>query len=528
MALHLTDEELSQKLTMLGSAKSGRKLLVVADAFHCQLFNDDPATGAWTEIGVGDIAEKSIPLLNPFIRAGQVEWVTVTYVDPRIAPTTHGPGVIQTKSAFEAWAKHRDAVTLPTGRQGDISAKVAREVERLAGWRCQFDGCGADLSIHYVNGTSGNYSYLAHIVAASWDGPRGDKVWSKILANEVNNIMLLCDKCHRLIDRVNPDAYPREILEDMRQRHVAEVKRLLDTLAYPNAQILVVGGNITGQNVRFDVKAAEEAMWERKLRATPTSHTFSQNAGFLWNTATPNYWETLFESLKTEIPALRGLLNGSSRGGAAPASLAVFPLHNTSVQFLSGRLLGESGTAHIFQFHRNEVAGKRGGQWRWPDEPAPAADKFKVNELRGFREGDVEACLLVYLTCKIPSAELPSRLFDGNDFVLPTLEVTIDAPSHAAISHPMDLELAGKAFDAALQKIQDAWRVQRIHLVTIAPSSACVRLGQKFQARHHRPVVLYERSPTNVPTTFGPFVSTIEIGATEVRLPGTDSVLNLA
>ncbi|MBK4734691.1 SAVED domain-containing protein [Noviherbaspirillum pedocola] len=528
MTSHLTDEGLSQKLTALGAAKAGRRLLVVADAFHSQLFTDDPATGAWIEIGLGDIADKSIPLLKPFIRAKKVEWVTVPKLDPRIAPAEHGPSALQTSSDFDAWVKHRDKITMPTGRQADITPKVAREVERLAAWRCQLDGCGDDLSAHYVDGATGNYAYLAHIVAASPDGPRGDKVWSSLLANDVSNIMLLCDKCHRLIDRINPDAYPREVLEEMRERHVSEVKRLLDTLAYPSAQILVVGGNIAGQNVRFDRKAAEEAMWERKLRAASTPHTFSQNAGFLWDTATPNYWETLFESLKTEIPALRGLLNGSSRGGAAPASLAVFPLHNTSVQILSGRLLGESGTAHVFQFHRNEVAGKKGGQWRWPDVPTPAPDKFKVNELRAFREGDAEATLLVYLTCQIPSTELPGHLFDGEDFVLPTLEVTVDAPSHAAISHPMDLELAGKAFDIALQKIQDIWRLQRIHLVAIAPSSTCVRLGQKFQARNHRPVMLYERSPVNAPATFGPFVQTIEIGATEVRRPGTGSVLNLA
>lgn len=528
MSLHLTDEDLSHKLAALGSPKLGRRLLVVADAFHCQLFNDDPSAGGWVEIGVSDIADKSIPLLRPFIRASRMDWVSVANLDPRLEPTVHGPGVVQSLASFDAWVRHRNAVTIPPGRQGDITAKVAREVERLAGWRCQFDGCGADLSTHYVNGTTGNYGYLAHIVAASWDGPRGDKVLSGLLADNVNNIMLLCDKCHRLIDRVNPDAYPREVLEEMRQRHVTEVKRLLDTLAYPNAQMLVVGGNIAGQNVRFDVKAAEEAMWERKLRGSPQPYTFSQNAGFLWNTATPNYWETLFESLKTEIPALRGLLNGCSRGGAAPASLAVFPLHNTSVQILSGRLLGESGTTSIFQFHRNEVAGKKGGQWRWPDVPEPAPDKFQVNELQEYREGDAEATLLVYLTSKIPPTELPHHLFHANAFVLPTLEVTIEAPSHAAMSHPIDLELAGKAFDRALQKIQDAWRVQRIHLLVIAPSSACVRLGQKFQARHHRPFMLYERSPSNTPETFGPFVPTIEIGATEVRLPGTDSVLNLA
>lgn len=62
---------------------------------------------------------------------------------------------------------------------------------------------------------SGNYSYFAHIVASSEDGPRGNKDSEK-LANEPTNIMLLCDKCHRLIDKIAPNEYGIEHLRKMR------------------------------------------------------------------------------------------------------------------------------------------------------------------------------------------------------------------------------------------------------------------------------------------------------------------------
>lgn len=527
MTVHLTDDELANVLRECRLENNDKRLLVVADSFHCQLFKS--GNGQWDEIGVADIGDKATFVVQPLLEGRRLHWIAVDKLDPRISPLAQGAIEVLTKTKFKVWCKSRDALTIPKGRQGNITEKTARKVERLAGWRCQFEGCGVDLSTHLAESQSANYAYLAHIVAASPDGPRGDALWSGPLADDNDNIMLLCDKCHRLVDRVDPDAYPREVLEEMRRRQVAEVKRLLDTLAYPAAQMLSIGGNIVGQNVQFDQKAAEEAMWHRKLRATTSPYTFSRNAGFLWKTTTPNYWETLFESLKHEIPALKGLLDGSSRGGAHPLPLAVFPLHNTSVQVLTGRILGESGTVQIFQFHRNEVAGRAGGQWRWPEGyTEPAEGKFKVKELRPFQDGDTEATLLVYLSWNIPQAELPLQLFDGVNFVLPTLEVTVDTPSHAAISHPVDLELAGKAFDAALQKIQDEWRVRRFHLVVIAPSSACMRLGQKLQARHQPSVVLYERQPVDDPNVRGPFVPTIEISSTHVRLPGTTTFLDLA
>jgi len=46
-----------------------------------------------------------------------------------------------------------------------------------------------------------NAAYIAHIVAEKPDGPRGDPARSPLLADAIENLMLLCDVHHRLIDR---------------------------------------------------------------------------------------------------------------------------------------------------------------------------------------------------------------------------------------------------------------------------------------------------------------------------------------
>ena len=72
------------------------------------------------------------------------------------------------------------------------------------------------------------------------------------------------------ISVVIPAYNSADYLNEMRQRNVDEVRRLLNTLRYPAAQMLVIGGNIEGQSFAFDQRVAEEAMWLRGIRmATP-------------------------------------------------------------------------------------------------------------------------------------------------------------------------------------------------------------------------------------------------------------------
>lgn len=499
---------------------------VIANAFSIRVFSNFVGQNQWDEVGMGDLGNETHGQLKTAAKAKRLSWENVASINlAEVSPELSNP-TMQSVPRLNDWIKHRDNVT--KGRHGDISNEVKAEVASLAAWRCQFEGCGENLRTHILPGTRGNFSYFAHIVASSPGGPRGSTVLSPQLVNEPTNILLLCDKCHRTIDRVAPHLYSRDRLQQMRERNLTNVERCLDSLRYPEARILVLGGNVQGQTAAFDEKLAQDAMWLRKLRSDCTRPDwFARNAGHLGDSHSSAFWSSLFALLKKDIPRLQAILDGTAQDSVQGMPLAVFPApHTTSVLVLSGRLLGESRSIHLFQFHRDQVGGTVGGQWAWLGEP-PAKEKYKVKVLRPPQPRESEATLLVYLTDSIPPGELPSTLYVDEEWAFPTIEVSVEHPSRRIIAHPEDLELFGLAIDDALQKLQDQWRASKVHLLVIAPITACVRIGQKMQARCQPSFVLYERdTSTNTPGR-GAFVSTIAISSKAVTHLKTEETCSL-
>ena len=527
----LIDDELAAALRMRAAAGEPH-VLVIANKFSARVLASATASPTtWSDLGVGDIGPDALKVLEAAAKRQQVQWIETSASDvSEVDYAASGPAIRAIPTQMRSWCKERDKITGTSGRHGEVDAATRFEVASRAGWRCQFDGCGENLRHHFVPGATGNYSYFAHIVASSKDGPRGNEVKSPLLANDPSNIMLMCDKCHRLIDRVAPERYGADYLNEMRQRNVAEVSKLLDTLRYPAAQMLVIGGNIEGQSFAFDERIAEEAMWLRRLRTGGgRAEWFARNGAHLGASNSDGYWLSLFHLLKNDKPRLAGLLDGSAYGGAPRPPLAVFPLHGTSVLVLSGRLIGDSSSAHVFQFHRDQVSGQRGGQWAWPEAmPTPANDKFKVEVRHHAQGGETEACLRINLTAAVPGSDLPKHLFSAAKHTMPTIEITVENPSHRVIGHPSDLELLGRAVDQAMQKLQDAWRVSTVHLLVVAPATACFRIGQKMQARHHAEVILYERKPSTTPGARGEFAKTIAISPTDVTLLSTGESISIS
>lgn len=242
-AIHLDDAEFAKAL--IEQQTFGRKQWhVIANSYAARILASDPAASSeWVEVGTGDVGEDTYGLLKVAAKRRQLRWTNTVEADLMLVdPASRQPLQTAKVADVDRWIKNRDKVTGSAGRQGEISDRVKLEVASQAAWRCQFEGCGENLREHLVPGASGNFSYFAHIVASSSDGPRGDTLLSPKLAQDPENIMLMCDKCHRLIDRVAPLRYTREVLQRMRKNSVVEVRRCLDSLRYPAAQMLVICG----------------------------------------------------------------------------------------------------------------------------------------------------------------------------------------------------------------------------------------------------------------------------------------------
>lgn len=514
----LTDDELARLIQ--GLLTTGKEPLLVVNQFTCSVFSRGAATEPWDFEAIGDLGKESLNAMTPYFRREIVKWAVTVIADPKDADLPALAVTAATPKVVKAWQAAMLRVTTSKGRTGEVKSKTAQKVFMASAWRCQFDGCGEDLSAHFATDEHANYSYLAHIVASSVDGPRGDAAQSPLLADDAENIMLLCDKCHRLIDRVAPAFYTTEKLRAMRARNVADVKRLLAGLQYPPAEPIMLIGNVTGQPHYYSKRNVEDAMLNAGLRPSrDVPEYFCFNNYILHDPHSAGYWCGIFESLSTDIPRLKALLNGSARGHARP-HLAVFPVHSISVLMLGGRLIGDTAGVSVFQFHRDKVAGNQGGQWAWPSGSAePSADKYRFEVLKDF-SGENEACLLVSLTFDIAHERLTAQCFENGELQLPTLRLTVDRFGSDVIGHPKDLELFGAKLDEAIRKLQDHWKVQRIHLFVGAPASACFRLGQKMQARNHATYICYE-TDRGIGSAFK---QTIEISSTAVAGPSGEQV----
>ncbi|WP_181726458.1 HNH endonuclease [Micromonospora provocatoris] len=99
-----------------------------------------------------------------------------------------------------------------------------REVKRLyavSGNLCAFTGCEQRLCEPGDSGEPGVVTgEMAHIVAASRQGPRGRGVLTDDERNSAENLILLCERHHKIVDR-RPRTYTVDVLTEMKRRHEA-------------------------------------------------------------------------------------------------------------------------------------------------------------------------------------------------------------------------------------------------------------------------------------------------------------------
>jgi hypothetical protein len=99
-----------------------------------------------------------------------------------------------------------------------------RKVAMLSGNVCAFDGCAEQLAIVAADGEVVVLGEIAHIVGESPDGPRGVSPLSKTDRGRVENLMLLCNRHHQLIDD-KPDLFTVEKLLQMKADHEVAVQK---------------------------------------------------------------------------------------------------------------------------------------------------------------------------------------------------------------------------------------------------------------------------------------------------------------
>ncbi len=357
-----------------------------------------------------------------------------------------------------------------------------REVTKLLVWaraagRCQFKNCRKPLDHDLLAGVFDfNSAYLAHIVASSPGGKRGHPSRSHALSDSAENIMLMCDAHHRVIDgdRTWQD-YPEDLLLEWKREHEEWVDTVLSAGPDSRSHILQfsapIGPNETA--VPFDdcVNAILPNRTPAERRATEI-----KVKGMHFKDDDPTYW-----SVQTEVLRVAFAKNIAGRFESGEIRhLSVFGLAPIPLLMELGRLLSDISEVDVYDRHREPA------QWAWPE----SGEVVEFDRQNGI-VGPKRVALKISITSDIADDRVTSVA--GNDVSI--WEIRSSPQKHGALRRRDDLSRYRAIVRSTLDEIKNSHGMDAELLVFPAvPVSCAVEFGRVWQPKVHPSMKIFDQT----------------------------------
>lgn len=357
-----------------------------------------------------------------------------------------------------------------------VPQKVQSALWARAAGRCQYRGCNQDLIGDLISGNvDATFGFIAHVVADSAEGPRGDPVRSPKLAKSLDNLMLLCPVHHKLIDVDDEAGHPELFLLAMKADHEARVALLTGIDGDRASHVLRFGANIGSNEALVSTRAIFTAM-------PPDHHPASQQTidlemtGHAFTDADPAYWTMQQVNLQRNFAA--------RVGGRIERQdirhLSVFALAPQPLLIELGRLLCDIVPIVVHQRHREPAT------WAWQRDCAPIT--YRTSRPALDRSGAVALKLGVSATITDDRIE---RVL-GADTAIWSL--CADAPHNDIVRCPEDQV----AYRQALRLLFDAIKARHgdtvpIHVFPALPASLAVETGRVWMPKADPELQIYDQ-----------------------------------
>lgn len=374
--------------------------------------------------------------------------------------------------------------------RGNVSATTRQVLWARAAGRCQYQGCNKSLIGDLASGAEDrNFGFVAHIVAATPDGPRGDPVRSPRLADEVGNLMLLCYVHHKLVDVDQKDLHPEQRLQGMKAAHERRIGIVTgideDRASHALRYAANIGSHLSP--VAFEHVSAAMLLERFPADGRPIdielqgSVQQDHELGF-WAVERTNLRRQFATKVRERIEA-REIRH-----------ISVFALAPQPLLIELGGLLCDIAPADVRQLCR-EPKG-----WRWPSDGTPI--DYRI--LRPRRARGCPAALVLALSATIRDERVTDVL--GEDAAIWSL--TAERPHNDIMRRPDDLAAFRKLVRSMLDEIKAAHGEHAVvNVFPALPVSAAVELGRVRMPKADLPLVVYDQN-----RTVGGFIRALEVG----------------
>lgn len=109
-------------------------------------------------------------------------------------------------------------------------AHTRRRLFAASAGYCQNPGCSNELFVE-APGKSIHIAEMAHVFAASDDGPRAKPKLSEGERGAYENLVMLCANCHTMVDKA-PEAFPDSMILSWKREHANKLQALFRAIKF--------------------------------------------------------------------------------------------------------------------------------------------------------------------------------------------------------------------------------------------------------------------------------------------------------
>lgn len=362
-----------------------------------------------------------------------------------------------------------------------IGEKVRYLLWAKSAGRCQFNGCNKVLYQDGHTQIEMNFAEVAHIIGQGGKGPRSydELKYDKRYINDISNLMLLCPKDHKLVDK-NPDLYSPELLRGMKAEHENKVRLATEMKIDDTSNVVIYRGRIGTFQPAIEFKGAMQAMFPDYYPAKPYALELSMS-GNLATDNDPKFWDAQVQNLENQFrrnvePYLE---NSQERNHYSIFAFAPIPL-----LIKLGTLLPDKYPAQVYQLTKEPPT------WEW--QPEPEVFDFKVYE-------PTENYKTVVLNLSLSADIHYQRIYDA----MQTKDVSIWCMDISETVFPKNDHLRGKGqlilFSRQFRKLLNMIKMKHgqnttLHIFPAIPVAYAVEIGRAWSEKADMPLAIYDQN----------------------------------
>ena len=358
-------------------------------------------------------------------------------------------------------------------KTGNANAHTIAKLWAKAAGRCEYDGCNKLLYKDDLTSEDINRGFVAHIIAASPDGPRGDEKLSAQLVDDIGNVMLMCHDHHRLIDHEQVAEHTVDRLRAMKKKHEDRVREVTEIAAAKISVPVVYGTNIGKEAVSISRRELAQAMLPDNYPTENIVTISCQNSGL--HDSQELFWQAEVAQLEQKYNEFLKPLIGKEDIDC----VSVFALAPQPLLVKLGTMLSDLHKVKVYQKHREPDT------WKWQEITEP-------NPIRIVRPQDTSKTPVLVFSLSAKAITTRVRNNFGDDASI--WEVTAEDPNNDMLRSADQLAAFRQLTRNVLDDINASSAFDSVKVFMAMPAACAVELGRVLMPKADKKLVLFDKN----------------------------------